>query len=290
MKKAMISLVLIAMIGWLGGSWALAKRQPAPAKVTVVGSTALQPLAEAVANSYRQQHPTTSIIVQGGGSGTGLSQVQAGAVNIGASDIFADQQDGIKAGRLNDHIVAVSGIVPIVNKDLGIKNLTMQQLQQIFTGKIINWQEVGGPDLPITVVNRAHGSGTRVAFEQVVLKPGMSAVNAQEQDSNGTVKEIIRNTPGAISYIAFAYLNDQVQAINLDGVKPTNQHVTTNQWPLWSYEHMYTQHKPTKATQQFINYMQSKPVQQSLVTEAHYISIHDMKVQKTPDGKVMERK
>lgn len=290
MKKIVISIVLLVMGCWLGGSWVLARQQPAQEKITIVGSTALQPLAEAVANDYRINHPQTSIIVQGGGSGTGLSQVQAGAVNIGSADIFADQQDGINAGKLNDNIVAVSGIVPIVNEHLGIKNLTMDQLQQIFTGQITNWQELGGPDLPITVINRAHGSGTRVAFEQTVLKPGMQAVNAQEQDSNGTVKEIIKNTPGAISYIAFAYLNDQVQAINLDGVAPTAANVTTNKWQLWSYEHMYTQKHPSRATTEFIKYMQSKKVQKTLVTDAHYISIHDMKVEKTPSGKVTERK
>ena len=179
MKKTIIGVVIVAIVCWLGGSWVLAKQQPSQEKITIVGSTALQPLAEAVANDYRTKHLQTSIIVQGGGSGTGLSQVQAGAVNIGSADIFADQQDGINANKLDDNIVAVSGIVPIVNEELGIKNLTMKQLQQIFTGQITNWQEVGGPDLPITVINRAHGSGTRVAFEQTVLKSGMQAVNAQ---------------------------------------------------------------------------------------------------------------
>ena len=290
MKKTIIGVVIVAIVCWLGGSWVLAKQQPSQEKITIVGSTALQPLAEAVANDYRTKHPQTSIIVQGGGSGTGLSHVQAGAVNLGSADIFADQQDGINANKLDDNIVAVSGIVPIVNEELGIKNLTMKQLQQIFTGQITNWQEVGGPDLPITVINRAHGSGTRVAFEQTVLKPGMQAVNAQEQDSNGTVKEIIRNTPGAISYIAFAYLNDQVQSVKLDGVAPTADNVTTNKWPLWSYEHMYTQKHPSQSTASFIKYMQSEKVQKTLVTEAHYISIHDMKVEKTPTGKVTERK
>lgn len=285
MKKTISTIAIILIIVVLGVGWVNAKKQPPLKKVTVVGSTALQPLTEAVVEDYRKVAPRVSITVQGGGSGTGLSQVQEGAVDIGSSDIFADQQDGIDANKLQDHIVAVSGIVPIVNTNLGVKNLSMHQLRQIFTGKITNWRQVGGPDLPITVINRAAGSGTRVAFEQVVLRKGERSINAQEQDSNGTVKEIVRNTPGAISYISFAYLNNQVQPLKLNSVAPTTKNVTTNKWQLWSYEHMYTQKAPTKATQEFINYMQSKKVQQTLVADANYINIHDMKVQRSADGK-----
>lgn len=285
MKRIVIGIIGAAIIAGLGAGWVAAKKQPPQEKITIVGSTALQPLTEAVVENYREVKPQTSITVQGGGSGTGLSQVQAGAVNVGSSDIFADQQDGINEKKLMDHIVAVSGIVPVVNYELGINNLSLEQLRQIYTGKITNWRQVGGPDLPITVINRAAGSGTRVAFEQVVLKDGERSINAQEQDSNGTVKEIVKNTPGSISYISFAYLNDQVQPVKINGIAPVAKNVTTNKWPLWSYEHMYTQKKSTRATEKFINYMQTKKVQQTLVEDANYINIHDMKVQRTADGK-----
>lgn len=284
MKRLVTGVIVATIIVSLGVGWVSAQKQPPQEKVTVVGSTALQPLTEAVVESYREVKPQTSITVQGGGSGTGLSQVQAGAVNIGAADIFADQQDGIDERKLTDHIVAVLGIVPIVNPQLGIDDLSLKQLRQIYTGKVTNWSQVGGPNLPITVINRAAGSGTRVAFEQVVLKKGERSINAQEQDSNGTVKEIVKNTPGSISYISFAYLNKHVQPLKIDGVKPTAKNVTTNRWQLWSYEHMYTQKKTTKATREFINYMRTKKIQQTLVEDANYINIHDMKVQRTASG------
>ncbi|MGM9907009.1 phosphate ABC transporter substrate-binding protein [Limosilactobacillus sp.] len=283
MKRIITIIITVLIIVGLGAGWITAKKQPPLSKVTIVGSSALQPLTEAVTNEYRTVNPRASITVQGGGSGTGLSQVQAGAVNIGSSDIFAEQKDGIDEQKLHDHIVAVSGIVPIVNRDLGIKDLSLSQLRQIYTGQVTNWRQLGGPDRPITVINRADGSGTRVAFEQVVLK-GQRPLNAQEQDSNGTVKEIVARTPGAISYISAAYLNQQVQPLKIGGVSPTAKNITTNRWPLWSYEHMYTQQHPTKATQAFINYMQSKPVQQTLVKRAHYVNIHDMRVQKNAAG------
>ncbi|WP_242361943.1 phosphate ABC transporter substrate-binding protein [Limosilactobacillus antri] len=290
MRRILLGIVLAALVGSLGAGWVAAKHHPAQEKVTIVGSTALQPLTEAVAAQYRHNHPSTNITVQGGGSGTGLSQVQAGAVNIGSADIFASQQDGIAAGKLRDHIVAVSGIAPIVNPRLGVKNLTLTQLRQIFTGEVTNWHQVGGPDLPITVINRASGSGTRVAFEQAVLKKGTHAVRAQEQDSNGTVKEIVANTPGAVSYISFAYLNQTVRPLKLNGVAPTAANVTTNRWPIWSYEHLYTQAHPSRATSQFIKFMQTGKVQGSLVKDANYVSIHEMKVTKSPTGQVSERK
>ncbi|RDV64660.1 substrate-binding domain-containing protein, partial [Fructilactobacillus fructivorans] len=142
--------------------------------------------------------------------------------DIGSSDVFAAQQNGIDANKLVVHIVAVTGIVPIVNPKLGVDNLSMSQLRDIFAGKITNWKEVGGPDEKITVINRASGSGTRLAFEQVVMD-GQETMKAQEQDSNGTVKQIVSNVPGAISYVSSAYLNDQVKALTIDHVIATSE-------------------------------------------------------------------
>ena len=255
-------------------------------KITIVGSSALQPLVEQAGNDYRLAHTSSNIVVQGGGSGTGLSQVQAGAVEVGTSDVFAETQKGIDAKKLEDYPVAVVGIVPIANKGVGVKNLSVEQLFAIFTGKIKNWREVGGKNQPIIVINRSRGSGTRSTFEDLILN-GKDAVNSQEQDSNGTVKKIVNSTPGTISYISFPYANDQnIQKISIDHVKPDNKNIPTNKWPLWSYEHMYTKGKPNKATAAFIKYVLGKKVQTELVPKIGYISIHEMKVSRDSQNKV----
>ncbi len=255
-------------------------------KITIVGSSALQPLVEQAGNDYRLAHMSSNIVVQGGGSGTGLSQVQAGAVEVGTSDVFAETQKGIDAKKLEDYPVAVVGIVPIANKGVGVKNLSVKQLSAIFTGKIKNWREVGGKNQPIIVINRSRGSGTRSTFEDLILN-GKDAVNSQEQDSNGTVKKIVNSTPGTISYISFPYANDQnIQKISIDHVKPDNKNIPTNKWPLWSYEHMYTKGKPNKATAAFIKYVLGKKVQTELVPKIGYISIHEMKVSRDSQNKV----
>lgn len=254
-------------------------------KITIVGSTALQPLVEQAAKKYQESNTGADITVQGGGSGTGLSQVQSGAVAIGNSDIFAEAQSGIDADKLVDHKVAVVGMTPVVNKDCGVKNVTMEQLRKIFTGEITNWKELGGKDEAISVVNRAKGSGTRATFESAVLN-GQEAVKSQEQDSNGTVQKIVAQTPGAISYLAFSYVDDSLQALSIDGVKPTDENVASNAWMIWSYEHMYTNGKPTGVAKKFLKYMQSPAVQRSLVKKLGYISINDMNVTKDDKGNV----
>lgn len=258
-------------------------------KITVVGSTALQPLVEKAATEYEKEHDG-NITVQGGGSGTGLSQVQEGAVQIGDSDVFAQQQNGIRVNELVDHKVAVAGIAPIVNQKVKVKNVTMQQLQAIFEGKINNWKQLGGQNQKIVVINRSKGSGTRVTFENDVMN-GQEMMNAQEQDSNGTVQQIVANTPGAISYISFAYLRSQgIHPLKIDGIQPTMQNVATNKWKIWSYEHMYTKGQPTGETKKFLKYMLSAPVQRKMVKEMKYISIHDMQVKKSINGKVVPLK
>ena len=284
MKKMTIFLTSILSIVLLTGC---SKWVDKGQSITAVGSTALQPLVETVAEEYQNNHPGQFVNVQGGGSGTGLSQVQSGAVNIGNSDVFAEEKSGIDAKKLVDHQVAVVGITPIVNKKVGVKNITMENLQKIFTGEITNWKQVGGNDVDVVILNRASGSGTRGTFERWVLN-GKEPKAAQEQDSSGTVRQIVADTPGAISYVAFSYVTKDVATLSIDGVAPNDDNVKTNKWIIWSYEHMYTKGQPTELTKKFLDYVLSDKVQKEIVAKLGYIAVSDMQVKRDWQGNMIQ--
>jgi phosphate transport system substrate-binding protein len=264
------------------------KQDQISGSITAVGSTALQPLVEEAANQYMGEKAGTTVNVQGGGSGTGLSKVSEGAVDIGNSDIFAEEKDGIDASKIVDHKVAVVGMGPVVNKDAGVTDIKKQQLIDIFTGKITNWKDVGGKDEKIVVINRATGSGTRAVFEKLALD-GATPIKAQEQDSSGTVQKIVSQTPGAISYLAFSYFTDAIQPLKVDGVEPKQENVETNNWKIWAYEHMYTNGEAKGLAKDFINYMLSDTIQSSTVSKLGYIPMTGMKVERDAKGTVTNK-
>ncbi len=258
--------------------------------ITAVGSTALQPLVEAAAEQFMESYPDVQITVQGGGSGQGITQISQGAVQIGDSDVFAEEKldNPDDASKLKDNQVCVVGMGPVVNPDVDIDNISMADLKKIFMGEATNWSEVGGSDQEIVVINRASGSGTRATFESAVLGGDKvpDSFKPQEQDSSGTVVSMVGQTPGAISYLAFSYFTDSIKSLSVDGVKPEESNVETNDWKIWAYEHMYTAADPDEATQAFIDYMFSDDVQGSLVESTGYIPVTGMKVSRDASGNV----
>lgn len=256
--------------------------------ITAVGSSALQPLVEAAGEQFGAENFGKFINVQGGGSGTGLGQIAANAVEIGNSDIFAEEKSGIDASKLVDHRVAVVGITPIVTPGTGVTDISLEDLGKIFTGEITNWKELGGKDLPITVLNRSSGSGTRSTFDRWVLSEGKKSIVTQEQESSGTVRQIVASTPGTISYVAFSYVDDTVETLSIDGIEPTDENVKTNEWIIWSYEHMYTNGEPTGLTKDFLTYIMSEEVQSTLIEALGYIPANTMQVERDAAGNTTE--
>lgn len=251
--------------------------------ITAAGSTALQPLAEQVAKQFNDNNPGVTVNVQGGGSGTGLTQVSQGSIDIGNSDIFAEEKLKTEDAKvLVDHKVAVVGFAVVTNSKVKVTNLTKAQLIDIFTGKVTNWKEVGGDDMKIQIINRPKSSGTRATFKKYGLdgKDEVEGVGLQE-DSSGLVQKTIQSTDGSIGYLALSYLTTDVRksinVLKLDGLDANKENITAGKYPIWSYEHMYTKGEPKELIKAYIDYM-SKDEVKPILDKLGYISVKDMKV------------
>lgn len=271
-KLAIAGMAVLTLAGLAGcggsGDKAASKEAPKAAaavtgKVTVSGSSALLPLAKDAAAKFKTANPDVSLTLNAGGSGTGLKQVAEGSVDIGMSDVFAKEKlPAEKAKDLVDHKVCVVTMAPIVNKDIGaaVKSLTKEQLQDVFTAKITNWKDVGGPDEAIVLVTRPSTSGTRALFTKFALDGKEEASNKSlETDDSGTLIQSISQTNGAIGYVALSYLvnNKDVATVAIDGVEPTLDNTYSGKYPVWGYEHMYTKGEAKDAVKAYLDYILS---------------------------------
>lgn len=241
---------------------AAAETQELSGEITAAGSSALKPLVDEAVNEFVELYPDVAITVDAGGSGEGLKQVSEGTIDIGNSDVPAeDKLDAAQAEELVDHQVCVVTMAAIVNPDVaeaGVTDLTKQQLIDIFTGKITNWSEVGGPDEEVVLVTRPTSSGTRATFQQYALDGNEEASNASmETDDSGVLLQNVQDTKGAIGYVALSYLTDDVnvKTVAIDGVEPTLENTYSGDYPVWTYEHMYTKGEPNEVCQAFLDYI-----------------------------------
>ncbi len=251
------------------------------------GSSALQPLVNVAKEKFEAKNKGMSVEVSAGGSKKGLADVASGAVQIGNSDIFAPED--LKA-QLVDHKVAVVGFAAMANKgpfNEKVTALTKEELAKVFAGTITDWKDLGGAAQPIVVINRAPGSGTRTVFGNAILG-GDKFVESQTEDNSGALVAKLKQTTGAISYLALSFQDDALVtlALKTDGavVAATTANITGGTYPVWAYEHMYTKGEPTGATKAFLDYVVSAEFQNDgLPGVKGFIPVTQMKAQRDKD-------
>ncbi|MGC1402323.1 MAG: phosphate ABC transporter substrate-binding protein [Thermodesulfobacteriota bacterium] len=237
--------------------------------LTIAGSTSVQPFAEKLAEIYMDLNPQVAINVQGGGSTAGIKACREKAAQIGTSsrELHQDECD------LNKIVIAKDGIAVVVHPENPINNLSLEQLRGIFSGKIKSWSQVGWVNKPIFFVNREEGSGTRDAFENLVMKKEEISDRALVQDSNGSVREIIANNPQSIGYISFGLVNHQVKALSVNTIKPSTTTIKSNLYTLTRPFIFVLPGQPSPLARQFVDFILSQEGQQILEKEG-LVGIH----------------
>lgn len=190
--------------------------------ISMAGSTSMEKLANAVAESFMAKYPNVTVSAEFTGSSAGIESLLAGSVDIGNSSRALKDEE--KEGGAVENIVAIDGIAVVVDTANTVANLTKDQLISIYTGEITNWSELGGTDEPIVVVGREASSGTRGAFEEI-LGIEDACVYANELDSTGAVMATVASTPGAIGYVSLDVVDDSVIAVSLEGVEATAENI-----------------------------------------------------------------
>lgn len=221
--------------------------------VIVAGSTSVQPFSEALAEEYMRLNPGIIIDVQGGGSSAGIKSAQTNTADIGMSSRSLKEEEQ----SLWSVEIARDGLAVIVNPDNLLTDLTLKQVQDIYSGVYTNWSQLGGHDAEIHVITREEGSGTRSAFEDLVMDDIEINPRSIVQDSNGTVRQLVGDDPNAIGYVSLGLVNENVIALKLDGVKATHDNVINGTYNLSRPFLFVTNEEPTGDTKLFIDFVLS---------------------------------
>lgn len=229
----------------------------------VAGSTSVQPYAEILAEEYMVLNPGSEIDIQGGGSSAGITAAQSQSADIGMSSrSLKEKEKGLWSVE-----IAKDGLALIVNAKNPIQNITLEQVRDIYTAKITDWSELGGPKAKINIIAREEGSGTRSAFTELVMGKAEITPKSIVQDSNGAVRQLVADDPNAIGFISMGLVNHEVKALHLDGVEATAENIINGSYALSRPFLFVTNGEPTGLAKKFIDFTLSQEGQKLLSHE-----------------------
>lgn len=269
MKKLLTILVSIFFLVSLGAiSYA--------GDLRIDGSTTVLPIAQKAAEVFMKKNPNAKVYVSGSGSGTGIKALIDGTTDIATSSREAKDKEKTSGKQkgiiLTGHRVALDGIVPIVNPSMKIDNITMEQLRDIYNGKIKSWKEIGGPNRPIAVVSRDTSSGTYEVWEKKVLKKDRVRADALLVASNGQAVQTVAQNKYALGYIGIGYIDKSIKVLKVNGNTASEETVRNGSWPIARPLYMYTNGKPSGVIAKFIDFLLSSEGQK-IVNKVKYVSI-----------------
>jgi len=289
MKKAIVSVVMALLIvsvsygkSMMDASGNSAKPESVSAAlqafsgqsgtINIAGGTAHIPVMEEAAKRIMRTNSAISITIAGGGSGVGVKQVGEGLVQIGNTGRAVTDAEVAQYGLIS-YPFAIDGVALAVHPSNGLNALSSQQAQDVFSGAITNWKDIGGRDAPITLYTREDGSGTREVFVDILLKKGSIASNAVIVNANGAMKTALANDENGVGYIGIGYIDAGVKALEVDGMKPTQENASNGAYTITRLLYMNTKGEPDPLTKTFIKYLTDSAEGRSIISGAGYLPL-----------------
>jgi len=250
--------------------------------IRISGSTTVLPIVQKAADQYMAAHPDADIQVSGGGSGVGIQAIGTRTVDIGMSSREVTENEMAKYPSFVVTSVAQDGIAVVVNPANTIRYITLDQVKQIYLGKITKWTEIAGAEVPgtnnqIVVIGRDSASGTRTYFDETVLLKATPTRQMLEKNSNGAVLQTVAQTPGSIGYISIGFVSGDVRALpvwyNADKIIPASlENVKNKSYPVSRDLYLITNGQPSGLAGDFIQYILS-PEGQKIVADEGYVTL-----------------
>lgn len=279
--EAALAVALVVATALIGGSLPTAQAADRNPNVIVIdGSTTVGPIAKAFASYYMSKHPDVNVTVSESGSGYGAKSLVNNACDIADMSRFMKESE-FKDALANGvtpvaTVVALDGLAVAVHPANPIKNLTLDQIRDIYSGKTTNWRQLGGPNLEIVKVGRETSSGTYEVFGEKVMRGVKIAGDAETVGSNGAMRQRVQNTPAAIGYLGLGYVDETVKALTVEGVEPDPKTVVSGKYPIARPLFMFTDGYPEMGTPlyQFVTLYASRDGQ-TIIQKTGYIPLTD---------------